>query len=148
MYDMIAQQMNASLPFVAHNGIRVTRIADGEGEAVFPQTGQSLNHIGTQHAGGLFTLGETASGAAMTGAFAPMILNVLPLAAEASIRYLAVAKGDITAMARVEGEPTDLRAAIEADGVARFPVKVTLADMDGATVAEMTVRWNVRKKGG
>ncbi len=146
MYDMIKTQLNAALPFVSHNGIEVTEVADGAGTAVFKETPNSLNHIGSQHAGGLFTVGEAASGAAMSGAFASVILNVLPLASGAEIKYFKVAKGDITALAKTSTPGQELLAALEKDGVAKFKVDVLLHNADGETIGEMVVLWNVRKR--
>ena len=146
MCDMIAAQMNQALPFTRHIGVSVTKIANGSGETELPQAPHTLNHVGSQHAGALFTLGETASGAAMTGAFAPVILNVVPLASGATIRYTKIAKGTVTASATTSEPGADLLARLEAEGVATFTVDVTLSDEAGDTVATMTVDWNVRKR--
>jgi acyl-coenzyme A thioesterase PaaI-like protein len=47
--------------------------------------------LGTPHAGALFTLAETASGAAMAGGFAELILGLRPVAKESRIQYQKVA---------------------------------------------------------
>ena len=142
---VIKAQMGQTLPFVRHNGIKITEVGDGLGEAVFPQTENSLNHVNSQHAGGLFTVGEAASGAAMSGLFADQILNIRPLAAGASIRYTKIAKGDITARAKVDGDAAALRDSLASDGRVSFSVEVELTDVDGNTVAHMTVDWSVKK---
>jgi acyl-coenzyme A thioesterase PaaI-like protein len=105
--------------------------------------GDIANHIGTPHAGAMFTLGEAASGAAMAGAFAADLLSLRPVAAEAQIGYLKVAKGDLVAEARIEGEAEALNAALKADGKVSFPVHVAITDETGAEVTRMTVAWHV-----
>lgn len=47
----------------------------------------------------MFTLGEAASGAALAGAFAPVILQVRPVPAGAQITYVKIAKGRLFATA-------------------------------------------------
>ncbi len=73
LYDVIREQISKTVPFARHAGVELVRIDDGVGEAELRQTETSVNHIGSQHAGALFTLGEAASGAAMAGALAPLL---------------------------------------------------------------------------
>ena len=101
------------------------------------------NHIGTVHAGAMFTLAEAASGAALAGTFADNLLSLRPVAAEASIRYLKVAKGSLTAAARVDGDVEAVRATLESEGKVAFPITVTLTDEAGVNVATVTVSWHV-----
>lgn len=146
MFDVIKTQMQASLPFVNHNGVEVLVVAEGYGETALRETPQSLNHVGSQHAGALFTVGETASGAAMMGAFAPRVLNIVPLATAADIAYRKAARGTITAKARTSLPSADLLAALDADGKVVFEVAVDLVNEVGETVAEMKVAWHVKDR--
>jgi acyl-coenzyme A thioesterase PaaI-like protein len=107
---------------------------------------RGLNHIGTQHAGALFTLGEAASGAAMAGVFAALLLEIRPVAADAAIRYLAVAKGPVRAEASVSDDPDALLNALKTDGKTVFRVRVNMTGEDQVKVAEMTVDWHVSMK--
>ena len=52
-----------------------------------PENPSLLNHVGSQHAGGLFSAGEAASGGAFVGAFAEEMGEITPLAAAAEIEY-------------------------------------------------------------
>ena len=81
LYETIRTQMTSTVPFARHAGVTITEVADGRAFARLPETPESVNHIGSQHAGALFTLGETASGAAMAGAFAQVLLAIRPVAA-------------------------------------------------------------------
>ncbi len=146
IYETIRAATASAVPFARHAGIEITRVANGEGSAQLAQTDTSVNHIGSQHAGALYTLGEAASGAAMSGAFATVMMSVRPVAAEARIAYKRVAKGLITANARTSEPGADLLATLHAEGKAAFDVDVTLTDESGDTVAEMTVRWDVRQR--
>ncbi|MGB0497585.1 MAG: PaaI family thioesterase [Rubricella sp.] len=144
-HDMIRDYLRGNLPFAAHAGVDLVDLGDGTGLAHLPQTENTLNHIGTQHAGALFTLGETASGAAAAGVFAERLLSLRTVAREARIRYMKVAKGTITAEARTDRTPDDLRATLDAEGRVAFDVIVTFRDADGVETGEMTVAWDVRK---
>lgn len=144
-FDMIKVQLGESVPFARHAGIALTLVADGAAEAELEETAHSVNHIGSQHAGALFTLGETASGAAMAGLFADRLLAIRPVTTQSSIAYKKIAKGKVTARARVEGDGPALKTALDRDGRVRFPVAVILTNAAGAEVASMTVEWDVKK---
>lgn len=144
-YDMIREHMSSAVPYANHSGVVIESIADGVASARLEQTTETSNHIGSVHAGALFTLGETASGAAMSGALVAQILSLRPVAAEASIRFVKVAKGKITARASVSRPAAELISAIEADGKVAFDVNVDMTNADGVTVAEMIVKWHVSK---
>ncbi len=144
-FEIIREQLGKAVPFARHTGVALTRVAEGFARAELAQTAESINHIGTQHAGALFTLGEAASGGAMAGIFADRILNVRPIAGEAQIRYTRLAKGRIAAEARVEGTREALVAALERDGKVAFDVAVTLTDAEGKEVAAMRVSWTVKR---
>lgn len=146
VYDMIRQQMAGSLPFVRHCGIDLVSLGDGVAEARVNDRAEVKNHLGTPHAGVIFTLAETASGGAMAGAMAPVLMNVRPVAAQATIQYLTLAKGDLRALARTGRPGADLRAELQADGKVRFPVEVEITDAAGQPVAKMNVEWYVSPK--
>lgn len=146
VYDAIRHHMEGGVPFARYVGVAITAVSDGKAAAMLEQRADTSNHIDTQHAGALFTLGETASGAAMAGAFADRLAALLPVAAQAKIAYLRPAKGRITAEASTNEPADDLRARLAADGKVRFAVDVTLFDDQRETVATMTVDWNVRER--
>lgn len=146
LYDMIRSQMGQNVPFARHAGVEIDTVDKGRASARLPFRPEGLNHIGTQHAAALFALGETASGAAMAGTFAPMLLEVRPVAAEASIRYFGLAKGQVTADARVEAEPDALLEAVRTEGKVRFPIVVSLEGEDGIEIGEMMVDWHVSRR--
>jgi acyl-coenzyme A thioesterase PaaI-like protein len=101
------------------------------------------NHVGSQHAGGLFTAAETASGAAFVGTFAERLGEITPLARSANISYEKIAKGPIDATATLHDDGLIDR--LEADGKVEFQIEVLLQDSDGQQVASATVDWRVRK---
>lgn len=145
MFELIRTQLAKAVPFAAHTGVELLEVGAGRAVARLPERPQVCNHIGTLHAGAVFTLGETASGGAMSGAFAERILSVRPVAAAARITYAKAARGSITATAASAVPAPDLLARLEAQGKVQFDVEVEFTDEQGQAVAGMVVTWHVRK---
>lgn len=134
--------MNEIVPFAQQVGVEIFELSEGRGAARLRDGPELHNHIGTMHAGALFTLGETASGAAMAGSFAAILPSVKPVAAEARIQYLRAASGPVTAVACVAGAAA-LVDRLLAEKRIRFEVDVNMTDETGAAVADMTVHWHL-----
>jgi len=143
-YDMIKSHLDSAVPFAAHVGVKLLTLSDGEASAELVQRHETSNHIGTQHAGAMFTLGEAASGAAMAGAIAPVIMDMRPVAAMGQIAFKRIAEGTLTAYAKTSRPGADLLAALQKDGKIAFDVAVDIRNAADETVVEMTVNWHVR----
>jgi uncharacterized protein (TIGR00369 family) len=136
--------MNQAVPFAGHVGLEISRIAEGEATVVMPERPELTNHVGSLHAGALFTLAENASGAAFIGAFAERLGDITPLAKSAEIAYERIAKGPISAAASLGVAKDEALATLDRDGKVEFPCDVLLTDADGTQVASATIRWHVR----
>jgi acyl-coenzyme A thioesterase PaaI-like protein len=143
-FDAIAAGMTQAVPFAGHLGLEITKVAAGSAVVVLPERSELMNHVGSQHAGGLFTAAETASGAAFVGAFAERMGDVTPLARSAEIAYEKIARGPIEATATLGIAKEEALATLDAEGKVEFPCEVELTDADGARVATATIRWHVR----
>ncbi|ATD59421.1 uncharacterized protein (TIGR00369 family) [Janthinobacterium sp. 35] len=146
VYDRIKQQMMDTLPFVRLLGISIDDIGAGTSKVSMPDDPKLHNHLGTQHAGALFTLAETASGAAMAGGFAELILGLRPVAKESRIQYQKLARGATRAEGRVPGDLAALKAQLAQDGKVAFPVAVDIFDSEGTLAAQVTVDWYLSQK--
>ena len=146
-FDLIAKGMTQAVPFAGHLNVEITEISAGEATVLLPDLPELKNHVGSQHAGALFTAAETASGAAFVGAFAERMGDVTPLARSAEIAYEKIASGEITAKARLGVDAAGALATLDSEGKVEFPCEVELSDGDGQRVATATVRWHVRLKG-
>ncbi|MBO28614.1 MAG: DUF4442 domain-containing protein [Rhodobacteraceae bacterium] len=145
-YDMIKHHLSTAIPFANHVGVVLTKVAEGEAEAELEQREETSNHIATQHAGAMFTLGEAASGAAVAGALAPVIMDMRPVAANAQIAFTRIAKGKLTASGQTSRPGADLLETLRDAGKVAFDVTVAIRDEANETVAEMTVNWHVSAK--
>lgn len=144
-YEAVRAGMAQAIPYNTHLGLEILEVADGSATVRLPDGEHLRNHVGSQHAGGLFSAAEAASGGAFIGAFAERMGEITPLARSASIEYVALAKGPIDATATLGASKDDLLAKLDEDGKVEFPVEVELADADGKKVAAVTVSWHVRK---
>jgi uncharacterized protein (TIGR00369 family) len=147
-FDAIAKGMTQAVPFAGYLGLEITSIAPGEAVVRLPERPELTNHIGTQHAGALFTAAETASGAAFVGAFAERLGEVTPLARSAEISYERVARGEVEARARMVMPAADALYTLDTEGKVEFPCEIELTDGGDGPIATATVRWNVRLNPG
>ena len=143
-FDLIAKGMTQAVPFAGHLGLEITQIAEGEAVVSLPERPELTNHVQSQHAGALFTVAETASGAAFVGAFAERLGDVTPLARNAEISYEKIANGPIEARAKLGVPAAEALAILDADGKVVFPCEIELTDASGDRVATATVHWHVR----
>ncbi|HMI80905.1 MAG TPA: DUF4442 domain-containing protein [Solirubrobacterales bacterium] len=145
-FDLIAKGMSQAVPFAGHLNLEIVSIAEGEATVVLPERPELVNHVGSQHAGALFTVAETASGAAFVGAFVERMGDVTPLARSAEISYEKIASGPITANARLGVPAAEALETLDSAGKVEFPCEIELSDGEGTRVATATVRWHVRLK--
>src|SRR3954447_2129594 len=143
-FDLIAKGMSQAVPFVGHLDLEIASIGEGEATVVLPERPELLNHVGSQHAGTLFTAAETASGAAFVGAFAERLGDVTPLARSAEISYEKIATGPIEARAKLGVPAAEAQSTLDAEGKVVFPCKIELTDASSQRVATATVQWHVR----
>src|ERR671912_217265 len=107
--------MTQAVPFAGHLNLEITEVTAGEATVLLPERPELLNHVGSQHAGALFTAAETASGAAFVGAFAERMGDVTPLARSAEISYEKIAKGPIDASAKLGVDRAEALATLDSE---------------------------------
>ena len=88
MYEMIKAHMTQNIPFAGHAFVTIDEIGPGHATAHIEDVNEVKNHINTIHTGALFTLAETASGAAMAGTLGERLMQLRPVAKDASIGCL------------------------------------------------------------
>jgi uncharacterized protein (TIGR00369 family) len=140
----LASTLEAALPFPRLVGVEYVSITKDEAVARLPDAPELANHIGSQHAGALFTVAETASVAAVVGAFADDLERLIAIPQAAQIQYVNVAHGPVEATARVTSDLAAVRAQLEGHGRAQLATEAELSDEDGLVVASATVNWLLR----
>ncbi|GIF99566.1 DUF4442 domain-containing protein [Catellatospora citrea] len=144
----VAEGLLATVPFARTIGTRFTEItvaADGvRAVAELPDDPAVHNHVGGPHAGAMFTLAETASGAIVLAAFGDQLHRATPLAVHAGIAYKKLAMGVVSATATLSRPAADVVAELDAGQRPEFEVNVVIANAEGVTTGEMTITWTLR----
>jgi acyl-coenzyme A thioesterase PaaI-like protein len=145
----VAAGLLEAVPFARTLGIEFVEVvaeADGGVRAVvrLPDAPEHHNHVGGPHAGAMFTLGETASGAVVLAAFGQVLDRAVPLAVTATIAYRKVALGPVRATARLGRAAAEVLAELDAGRRPEFPVEVEIGAEDGTITSELTVTWTLR----
>jgi uncharacterized protein (TIGR00369 family) len=143
-FQALADGLTAAVPLVKTLGMAYDEISATRAVVRLPDRTELHNHVGGPHAGVMFALGETASGAVVLANFMDLMDRVTPLAAAADITYLAVAKGDVTATATIDADRDQILAQLGEGKTPKFVVSVAITDASGTTTGEMNVRWALR----
>ncbi|WP_431947953.1 DUF4442 domain-containing protein [Actinacidiphila sp. bgisy167] len=144
--SQIGALMAATVPMAATLGIEFLETTAEHAVVRLPDQPAYHNHIGGPHAGAMFTLAETASGAVVLAAFADRLSHAVPLAVRAEIGYRKLAMGPVTATARLGRTAADVLAELEAGQRPEFPVTVAIQREDGAVTGEMSIVWTLRPR--
>lgn len=128
-----------AIPYNAHLGLEGTDVL------ALVLTNTLTNHVGTMHAGALFSLGEAASGLAAARELSDLFGGALVVTRTASIAFKKPARGTITAKGTLAEPSSGIRERLDRDGRVTFDVTVSLGDEDGVEVATMNVAWYAKK---
>ena len=131
------------IPFISTVGLTIDEITPGRAVATMPARPEVQNHMGTAHAGAVYTLGESASGGVVLSMFADLLPNVFIALKSASVTHTKARPGDVVATARLVGNARETRSTYDESGKVDFDVDVGLA-VDGVEVARVVYTWAVR----
>ncbi|MFD8921022.1 DUF4442 domain-containing protein [Streptomyces sp. NPDC059569] len=140
----VGAKLAATVPMVRTLGLEFLETTGERAVLRLPDRPDYHNHVGGPHAGAMFTLAESASGAIVLAAFGDQLQRAVPLAVRADIGYRKLAKGIVTATATLGRPAAEVVAELDAGERPEFPVSVTLTREDGAVTGEMTVVWTLR----
>ncbi|ANP53432.1 hypothetical protein AVL59_31335 [Streptomyces griseochromogenes] len=133
------------VPFQRLVGTELVELTAERAVARLPETPETLNHVGTQHAAALFLVAESAAGAALAGALRERVLETVFVLRDSRIEYHRKALGRIQAVAVIPDGEVPV-------GFAEFPngerfealVRSELYDGEGQRVAEAAFRYHCR----
>ncbi|HEV7626724.1 MAG TPA: DUF4442 domain-containing protein, partial [Streptomyces sp.] len=143
----IGEMMAATVPMARTLNLEFTETGPERAVVALPDQSDYHNHVGGPHAGAMFTLAETASGAIVLAAFGDQLQRAVPLAVSAEIGYKKLAMGPVTATAELGRPIADVLAELDAGERPEFPVNVAITREDGAVTGEMTIIWTLRPNG-
>ncbi|WP_405735587.1 DUF4442 domain-containing protein [Streptomyces sp. NBC_01537] len=136
--------MAATVPMVRTLNLEFAETTPERAVVRLPDQPDFHNHVGGPHAGAMFTLAESASGAIVLSAFGDQLSRAVPLAVKAEIGYRKLAMGPVTATAELGRPAADVVAELDAGERPEFPVNVTITREDGAVTGEMIIVWTLR----
>jgi acyl-coenzyme A thioesterase PaaI-like protein len=143
----IGEMLAATVPMARTLNLEFVETTPEKAVVALPDQGEFHNHVGGPHAGAMFTLGESASGAIVLAAFGDQLSRAVPLAVSAEIAYKKLAMGPVTATATLGRPAADVVAELDAGLRPEFPVAIAIQRGDGAVTGEMTVIWTLRPNG-
>ena len=101
-----------------------------------------LNHLGTLHAGALFSLAEATSGEFLLRQFHNSELDIIPVVRKADIKYSRPAESAVYSTADfVDDSADEIYAGLQERGKVIIQVKVGLYNEAGERIAVSTIDW-------
>jgi acyl-coenzyme A thioesterase PaaI-like protein len=143
----VGEMLAVAVPMARTHRLEFLETSPERAVVALPDRSDFHNHVGGPHAGAMFALGESASGAVVLAAFAEQLARAVPLALGAEIAYRRLATGRVTATATLGRPAAGILAELDAGRSPEFPVSVALRRADGAVTGEMTVVWTLRPGG-
>lgn len=146
--DLVATMngaLGSTIPIAHKMGVQVVEARPGFAATTVPAEGNG-NHFGVIYAGVLFTVAE------VLGGIIPLVTfdteKYFPLVKNLDIQFVAMAKSDVRAEARLDDE-TIARVKAEAAerGKSDFTLEATVTDADGKTVATTRGLYQLRAIG-
>ena len=140
----IGEMLAATVPMARTLNLQFLETTPDKAVVALPDQSDYHNHVGGPHAGAMFTLGESASGAIVLAAFGDQLSRAVPLAVSAEIAYKKLAMGAVTATATLGRPAAAVVAELDAGERPEFPVTIEIQRGDGAVTGVMTVVWTLR----
>ena len=127
--------MIENIEFVKHLGIKQ------EGSSLILEAKKELlNHIGSIHAGAIYTLAESQSGLCLIDSFGKF--NAKALLRDSSIKYKAVANTKLFASYQIDiSDKEKFLSQLEKRGKALIDIAVTIKDNNNKIVAQAKFSW-------
>ena len=139
----IKDSLASMVPMVGTLGLEFVDLTADKATMTLPDQPAFRNHLGGPHAGAMFTLGESASGALVLANFADQLESVTPLAVCAEIQYRAVAMGAVIADANMSATRGDILTRLGEGERPEFDIHIEFTS-NGRNTGNMTVRWTLK----
>lgn len=141
----LAKKILGMVPFAATIGVEVVEATPTAATCTLAFRPDLGNHVGTPHAGVVFSLAESCSGAVAGAMLGDKLMSGLIVVLKStSIRYRRPVAGAATATAKLLGDPAEIIAAIESEGRADFDIEVHIVGENGGDGAFGTFTWAAR----
>lgn len=130
-------------PFNAHLRAKMLEWTDRRCHIKLVRRRGVRNHVGSIHAGALFTLGETCAGLVIVRNFP--FEKYRPLMSDVKVSYSKQARGDVTGEAEVLPEEISRIMSVISDGEIPFTeISTVIRNKDGETIAVVGTTWQIK----
>ncbi len=141
--DQIGPLMHSVVPMVATLALEYPEVAPDRAIVILRDQPAYRNHVGGPHAAAMFAAAESATGAAAIAAFGDLMDRAVLLPTTVTMDYLAIARGDLTATARIDADVDAARAQFEAGERPEFDIVCDITDADGQATGILRARWTL-----
>lgn len=142
--EQIGPLMRQVVPLVATLGLEYREVTTERATVVLRDDPAYRNHVGGPHAAAMFAAAESATGAVALAVFGDLLDRAVLVPATATIDFLKVAKGDLTATATIDADVDACRATFEAGRRPEFDIVAEITDAEGVPTGRMRARWTLK----
>lgn len=143
----LGELLRATVPMTRTLNLEYLETTAQRAVVALPDQPDYHNHVAGPHAGAMFTLAESASGAVVLGAFGDQMNRAVPLPVRCEVQWTKLARGRVTATAELGRPAAEVVAELDAGSRPEFPVEVSVRREDGAETSHMTIVWTLRPNG-
>lgn len=137
--------LNKGVPFARLCGTKLYVMDSEQSRVSLQPRSELMNDAGGWQDGVVFTLAETASGAAMTSVLLPVILKCRPVVSHADFTMLVDSNSALYATARVSESAKTLLKQLEVERKIEFSVNVDVWEHETSRkIAVMNALWHVK----
>ena len=142
--DQIGPLMHAVVPMVATLGLEYQEVSVDRTVVILRDDPAYRNHVGGPHAAVMFAVAESATGAVAIAAFGDMMERAVLLPTTVTMDYVAIARGDLTATAWLEGDAAAARDQFDAGTRPEFDISCEITDGEGTVTGRFRARWTLK----
>lgn len=143
--DQIGALMHQVVPMVATLGLVYQSVSQERAVVLLPDDPAYRNHVGGPHAAAMFAVAESATGAVAIAAFGDLLDRGVLLPMTATMDFLSIAKGDLTATAWIDGDVAAARATFEAGQRPEFDIVADITNGEGVQTGRLRARWTLKR---
>lgn len=142
--DQIGPLMHQLVPLVATLGLEYAEVSENRAVVVLRDQAPYRNHVGGPHAAAMFAVAESATGAVALAAFGDLMDRAVLLPKSASMEFLTIARGDLTATAYIDADVAAAREQFESGSRPEFDIVADIANDEGVATGRMRAVWTLK----
>lgn len=143
--EQIGALMHQVVPMVATLGLEYLEVSERQAVVRLRDQPAYRNHVGGPHAGAMFAVAESATGAVAIAAFGDLLDRAVLLPMSATIDFMSIAKGDLTATAWIDADVTAARSQFDGGQRPEFDIVAAITASDGVQTGQLRARWTLKR---